>query len=43
MLVRLDSDRSLPELTAAVDMLCEEVENLSSRTVAVLRVLPAPL
>ncbi|WPB88467.1 enoyl-CoA-hydratase DpgB [Streptomyces malaysiensis] len=42
VLARLDSGRSLPELTAAVNEFCEEAENLSSGTVAVLRVLPAP-
>ncbi|MFJ8001349.1 enoyl-CoA-hydratase DpgB [Streptomyces sp. NPDC096310] len=39
---RLDGGRPLPELTAAVNAVCEEVEDLRARTVVVLRFPPAP-
>lgn len=39
---RLDGGMPLPELTAAVNEVCEQVEDQRERTVAVLRFPPAP-
>ncbi|GAA0906163.1 MULTISPECIES: enoyl-CoA-hydratase DpgB [Streptomyces violaceusniger group] len=42
ILARLDGGSPLPELTAAVNAVCEEAEEQSERTVVILRFAPPP-